>query len=167
MAVCCLVGNYLGLCKLWLLGVLGKMFLGIGILHLGMSYKGGGMRGIYKRKESKISHKNQFNLLGMRTESEERLQQVVWHRAEHGTGMLDLEERTEVKICSYPACFPGWSLVLVFLCILPIHFPCFFLFLEFFFFFHFFFSLVTFKMYLLILTLFLSLSVSLCLCISV
>ena len=100
-----------------------------------MSYKGGGIRGVYKRKESKISHKDQFNLLGMRTESEERPQQVVCHRAGRGTGMLDLEERTEVKICSYPACFPGWSLALVFLCILPIHFPCFFLFLEFFFFF--------------------------------
>lgn len=103
--------------------------------------------------------------MGMRTESEERLQ-VVCLRAGHETGMLDLEERTEVKICSYPACFPGWSLALVFFFILSIHFPCFFLFLEFLFF-SLLFSLVTLKIYLLILILCLSLCVSMSLYLSV
>lgn len=46
----------------------------------------------------------------MGAERRGRSQQVVCYRSEASTGGLCLEERKEVKVCSQPIHFPGWSL---------------------------------------------------------
>lgn len=63
----------------------------------------------HKRKESRVSSQNLLSLLGIKSESEERLPQKVCCRARHETGGNVPEEMKREETYSQHACFSNCS----------------------------------------------------------